>query len=273
MLKALADRAEKVGETLQRVRLNAALVKYLVPRTARRVERARFVLFGLMRSGTSLFGDLLGCHPDLTWFGETRIHGAYFPIRYLSAVAGSSPTVCVGFKVFSFQLSPNTDPAKNYNHSDIEGGRRILRKLRDNGWKFLHVSRADSFAQAVSLTRAQQTGVWHRYDGDSKSPRKIRLDPDKFKDNLGFLMRCRAYEAAIFSGLEVLQFNYEADLRDRSNHQATAERAFAYLGLSALPVASNFVKLGDGPFEDLVTNCDELTFAAASLGVDRAEAA
>lgn len=135
------------------------------------------------------------------------------------------------------------------------------------------MSRADIFAQAVSLTRAQQTGVWHRYNEDTKYLNDIRLDLDRFKRNLEFLTRCRDYEDVIFSGLEVLRFSYETDLRDRGNHQATAGKAFAYLGLSSVPVASKFVKLAEGPLEVFVSNYDELAFAAESLGMSRTKAA
>jgi LPS sulfotransferase NodH len=268
LARGFAGRAkDEISETLVRIRTSAGLLRSYTAKPAGSANKTAFILFGLMRSGTTVLGDLLARHPDLTWLGEAYIQEAYFPARYLNAVSRSCPTPCVGLKAFSFQLSVQRNPFIPYGRSDIARGRRILARLRDDGWRFMHLTRNDTFAQAVSLTRASQSGSWHRIAGDGGNSDRVRLDLLEFKLHLEFLKKCHRYEAEIFPGVDMLELNYEADLIDPAGHQAAADKVFGYLGLRPASVSSKMVRLAGERLEAQVENFDELTRAAASLGV------
>lgn len=271
--QSFADRVkDRILQALGRACTNASLLRYYISRPGANEKKARFIMFGLMRSGTTVLGDLLARHPDVTWLGEAYVQRAYYPTLYLNAVARACPTLCVGLKAFSFQLSMQANPFINHDRSDINRGRRILESLRANDWKVIHLTRTDIFAQAVSLTRATQSGLWHQTSGrhESGNGNAVRLDSLEFKLHLEFLIKCRRYEQEIFSGFEMLQLNYEADLLNPENHQAVAERVFGYLGLPAVSVSSNMVKIASERLDAQVENFDELARAAESLGVSPA---
>jgi hypothetical protein len=268
LAQTFADRAkERISEALVRARTSARLLPSYLAKPARSADKTPFILFGLMRSGTTVLGDLLARHPDLTWLGEAYIQEAYFPNLYLNAIARSCPKPCVGLKAFSFQLSIQRNPFIAYGRSDIGRARHILVRLRDDGWKFIHLARNDTFAQAISLTRASQSGLWHRTAGDNDSGERVRLDSLEFKLYLEFFKKCHRYEEEIFSGFGMLGLNYEADLLDPAKHQVVADRVFGYLGLPAVSVSSKMVRLGAERLDVQVENFDELTRAAESLGV------
>jgi LPS sulfotransferase NodH len=268
LAQTFADRAkEQVSEALVRGRTSARLFRSYLAKPVGSVGKTPFILFGLMRSGTTVLGDLLARHPDLTWLGEAYVQEAYCPTLYLNAIARSRPTPCVGLKAFSFQLSKQRNPFIVHGRSDIARGRRILRRLRNGGWKFIHLTRNDTFAQAVSLTKASQSGAWHRIAGDRGGSGRVRLDSLEFKLYLEFLKKCHRYEAEIFPGFEMLELNYETDLIDPVKHQAAADKVFGYLGLRPVSVSSQMVRLAGERLEAQVENIDELTRAAESLGV------
>jgi LPS sulfotransferase NodH len=271
LAQSFADRVkDEVSETLVRIRTSARLLRSYVGKPSGNANNTPFILFGLMRSGTTVLGDLLARHPDLTWLGEAYIQEAYFPALYLNAVARSYPTPCIGLKAFSFQLNMERNPFIPHGRSDVARGRRILARLRDDGWKFVHLTRNDTFAQAVSLTKASQSGAWHRLAEDSGGSDRVRLDSQEFKLHLEFLKKCHRYEAEIFPGFDMLELNYETDLIDPAGHQETADKVFGYLGLRPVSVSTQMVRLAGAGLDTQVENFDELARAAASLGVPAA---
>jgi FkbM family methyltransferase len=255
-------------EALKGARLNTRLVKDYLNGLILHEETRPFIVFGLMRSGTTLFGDLLAQHPDLTWLGEPFDQRIYCPILYLHGVTQAAPTDCAGLKIFPFQFSKRTDPPGDvYDRYDLDRGHRILDALRKK-WKFFYLVREDFFAQCVSFTRANQTGIWHRAAGlGTGDHNPIRLDLLKFEQHLNHLRVFRDYAHKLFSETEMLWLTYEADLQDPQGHQATADRAFRFLGLPTISVSSKLERIGLGPLDRQIENYDEVARLAWHFGV------
>jgi LPS sulfotransferase NodH len=268
-VERFGGRMEQITERLRRIRMNVRLLKHYWHGLTSRDKTNSFVLLGVMRSGTTLLGDLLEQHTDLTWRGEAFDQRVHYPVLYLRGVAREPLTSCVGVKIFTFQLSKRTEPpTKGYDQNDVDRGRRILDVLRVKNWKFVHLIREDAFAQCVSLVRATQTGIWHRTPdvrtGDSN---KIRLDARQFERYLIAMMMYREYEQKVLSEVELLRLTYEADLYKSEAHQATADRTFGFLGLSAKVVSSRFLKLYGDPLDSQIENFDEVVRVARRLDV------
>jgi LPS sulfotransferase NodH len=213
---------------------------------------------------------LLDQHPDLTWLGESFAQRAYYPALYLSGIAALTGAARPGIKIFSFQLSRKSEvPKDGYGRSDIARGRQILSSLAAKNWKFIHLSRTDIFAQCVSLTRAAQTGFWHaKSELQDVDNEPARLELCEFERYLNAFLAFRRYEADLFSGLEALRVNYETDLQVSEAHQATADRAFRFLGVPKKPVSSKFIKLGAPDLRKQIGNYEEIARAAERLGVN-----
>ncbi len=188
-------------ERLRGVRLNARQLRYYWGGWTVQPDAVSFILFGLMRSGTTLLGDLLGQNPQLTWLGEAFDQRMYFPIRYLAGAASRASTRFVGVKIFPFQLNKRTEPPLNgYDAGDVDRGSRIVDRLRALNWKFVHLKREDLFAQTVSFTRATQTGVWHQMVGaESSNDVRLRLNVRDFENYLKIFLMYRDYEAKVLA--------------------------------------------------------------------------
>lgn len=261
--------ADQVRQALGRAKTNTRLLKHYVEGMAPAPGTKPFIVFGLMRSGTTFFGDLLGQHPDVTWLGESFVGEAYYPTLYLQGAARRTATACTGIKIFPFQLSRRTDlPTRGYNRSDIDRGRRTLDVMGTKNFKFIHLEREDIFSQCVSLTRAAQTGVWYTpADGETAYNGRVRLDLAKFEQYLNELLIFRRYERDIFAEIEMLRFTYEKDLQETAAHQESARKAFGYLGLPVVSVSSRFAKMGTSPLDRQIENYDEVVDLARCFGV------
>lgn len=221
-----------------------------------------------MRSGTTVFGDLLAKHPDITWLGEAFAERAYWPVRYLDGLGRSSPTRCFGLKIFSFQLCKKWQtPTEGYSECDIDRGRRILDELLTRKWKFILLRRAYHFAQCVSLTRAAQSGEWHRLEERGAADDRARLNLFRFELYLKHLQIFRKYEEELFSAIAKLELSYESDLLNPENHQATADKAFEHLRLPSIMVSSRYAKLAASRLDEQIENYDEVARIAERLGV------
>jgi LPS sulfotransferase NodH len=261
--------AQQIREALRSVRWNAKVVKHYFHGLTGREATRPFILFGLMRSGTTLCGDLLGQHPELTWFGEAFDNRVHCPVLYLRGVARGAPTHCAGLKIFPFQLSRRPYPLKDFDQNDIDRGRRILEALHSQSWKLIHLRREDIFAQCVSFIRASRTGVWHTSEAISTGINdRIRLDVSEFERYLNSLITFRRHEQCLLSEVEMLRFTYEADLRNPQRHQATADNAFRFLGLPTASVSSTLEIIDPRPFERQIENYDEVARLAQRFGVN-----
>lgn len=263
---ALADRT---GETLRDLDANLKFLGCYSRGLGSHMPANRFIILGLMRSGSTIFGDLLGQHPDITWLGERYIQQAYHPLLYLRGAARQASTSGVGVKIFSFEFARRMQvPATSFARADVDRGRGMLKRLRDSGWKFMHLERTDIFAQAVSFTRAMQSGQWHRTEPSAAgAKRPVRLDLQEFEQYLNSFLTFRRYERDLFPGFEMLRLGYESDLQSPEARSLSTARAFAFLGLPPAAVSSSYVKIGDSPLDSQVENYDEVARIAQRSGV------
>lgn len=262
----LARLYERIETSVANAKLNLNLAKYYFGRPRMKANKTRFIMFGLMRSGTTVLGDLLAKHPELTWLGEAYKPEAYFPVVYLNSLAGRQSTQCVGLKAFTFQLT-NRNAFDGFGRSDIARGRRRLKRLQEDGWKFLHLRRANIFSQCISLLRATTSGVWHSWKNQNESKRKVFIDPRDFALFLDFMIKCRSYERDVFLPFDVLQLDYEAELADPAYHQCTADKVFKYLELNAAAVSTQMKRLSKESLDVGIENYVELVDVAENAGV------
>jgi LPS sulfotransferase NodH len=261
--------AERTGEALRGLDANIKFLRCYSRGLGSYTPPNRFIILGLMRSGSTIFGDLLGQHPDITWLGEHYIQQAYHPLLYLRGTARQAPTSGVGVKIFSFEFAKRMQvPATSFARADVDRGRGMLKRLRDSGWKFIHLERTDIFAQAVSFTRAMQSGQWHRTEPSAAGRKSsVRLDLREFEQYLNSFLTFRRYEQDLFPGFEMLRLVYESDLQSAEARDQSTARAFAFLGLPPAATSSSYVKIADSPLDSQVENYDEVARMAQRSGV------
>lgn len=198
---------------------------------ARNKAVVKFLIVARARSGTTLLTDLLGAHPDITCDREVLAKKVIAPRRFLNTLAKKSTSSAYGAKLLSYQM---------ILVQELRDPKAFLSELQEDGFRLIHLSR-DTFAQTVSLTRAQASQLYHseRKSGASAAV----IDPDEFLRRLIWNAKLAEYENACLQGLEHLALRYEDDLASEAQQSETANRVFDFLGLPHASVLARLKKI------------------------------
>ena len=214
----------------------------------------RFVIFAQGRSGSTLLADLLNSHPDVYCADEILTWKRRDPARYAMACSVGHKAGTYGFKVKIYQLT-------EAQHITSPNG--WLRTMDAQGWSVLHLQRRNVLQQALSSMVAEQRRVYHE-EGQASVPQPVLIDTEDLLLRTQRRVATQREEDEALQGVPHEAFVYEDDLLRSETHQAAADRAFAYLGLSSVPVTTELRKIADRPLEQVVANADEVRLAVAS---------
>ena len=124
---------------------------------------------------------------------------------------------------------------------------------------FIHLTRADKVDQAVSLVRAEQTGLWHRAADGSElertaPPREPEYDFEAIRAAVDQLTRYDLEWEALFAGegLSPLRLTYDALSADPSGTLATVLETLGLPREAANGVTPGVARLADATNSDWV---------------------
>lgn len=219
------------------------------PQSDKALPDGRFVIFCQGRTGSSLLRSLLNNHPDVRCEGEILAEPVGDPIQFLATTAKSSTKSVFGFKVKIYQLTDtqHVDPTD------------FLKALQDQAYKIIYLHRSNLLRHAISNTFAEARQSYH---DRSIGPRpSLTVDPEQL---IGVMQRRQAHldnEAVVLEGFDHLTLEYEKDLLDPAQHQPTADRVFAFLGIEPVSVETDLSRSVSGSLADRITNYEELATA------------
>jgi hypothetical protein len=222
-----------------------------VLRPSTRPEPQKFVLFAQGRTGSTLFGELLASHPDVFFADEILRAKVAAPSLW---VAGQRRRH--GRRVYGFHV-------KIYQLSDVQGlhdAGRWLGQMHDRGWKILTLRRRNLLRHVLSNMTIEATGTVHDRSGTA-GHRQLHVDPQHVLHWIGIREQVGRDEQQALGDVPHEAFVYEDDLADSATWQSTADRAFAWLGLSAVPVSANLKRRNPTDLSRLISNYDELAAA------------
>ncbi len=229
-------------------------------------KRKDFVIYGQGRSGSTLLVDLLNCHDLIRCegeiFGEQVWKSVFqenlfklvqrFPYTYLNSKLLKASNKSYGFKLLSYQ-TPNVD--------------NFLDHLRDKGWLVIYIRRKSIFKMAISSTIAQKYNKWTALKEERVYPDKILLDKYEFCGALSWIMKNEGRIQKNLSYLTHHTVTYEEDLENEQTWSKTCNLIFDLLEIPHFNVASKYRKTDPRPYEERITNYDELVGIAQSLGL------
>jgi trehalose 2-sulfotransferase len=194
-----------------------------------------YIICATPRSGSTLLCDLLAStgvagkpnsyyrNEDASDWAESwgvpqphQLHDAAFERAYLSAMIreGASETGTFGLRIMWSSMADASRrlDAIEGDHADV-----AVRFAKAFGSTlYVHLSRQDKLAQAISLIRAEQSGLWHRAaDGTERErtapPQATIYDADRIAEVLNDLQTDDAAWAEFFSvrGIAPLRLTYE----------------------------------------------------------------
>lgn len=220
----------------------------------RPAESRKCVLFAQGRTGSTLFGELLDSHPQVTFAHE--ILRAKVPSTRLW-VAGERrrfPDRVYGFHVKIYQLT----------EQGVDDPGRWMRRLSERGWTVLALRRRNLLRHVLSNMTINATGVTHDRLGRERA--KLVVDAPGLVEWIGKRADVGRQEQEILAEIPHEQFVYEDDLQDSSRWTETSERAFRFLGLDPVPVETTLHRRNPGPLSELIDNYDEVAAAVTAAG-------
>lgn len=238
--------------------------------------KSKFVVYGSARTGTTICASLLSVHEDLVSEHEifNRFHTVAkkdFDAIYGEIGLGHTPPLffpnfsiekvadykcnrlhrnCFSFKFLSSQMPFSRE-------------KKFMRKLAENGWKVLHVTREDLLHVAISYYLASlhydKPGAWF----GAKSQKAV-VEPAKLIDLLERFDRELKEQREILRDIPHLDLVYEEDYLHVEKHQEVCDRIFHYLGMPSHPVHSPLKKQGSARLSERVENWEEVRDAVAA---------
>lgn len=216
-----------------------------------------FIVLADARTGSYMLMSLLNAHPEVVAYGEmfnpgrplesvvpgTRNRQRAAPGRLLRRRlwhTGHPAGRTVGFKLLYGQGVGVSAPVWPYL--------RAMSNLR-----VIHLTRRNSLARQVSLTRALRDGVWTVSSGaePSRSLDPVVLDIPALLASLGAQARWVAHAREAFARSQVLEVAYEDLVADQP---AQMKRVFEFLGVPPRAVTADTRKIGGPTLRDDVAN-------------------
>jgi LPS sulfotransferase NodH len=220
-------------------------------------SKTKFIIFGQSRTGSNLLIDLLKNHSEIHLDYEIYNREVLFtnikplqylfrayPLPYANYRLWKSNKPVYGFKLLFFQ---------------VQNPEKLLSRLHHNNWKFIHIHRDDIWQIALSNIIALETNRWHSYSENESTPKSIKIKPERLFKALEIRTNWKIKENTLIEPYDHIKINYEKDLKDSNNWQATADKIFSYLGLESHPVTTTMKTTYQKPYSELIENYDELT--------------
>ncbi len=219
-----------------------------------------FVIFGTDRTGSTLLVSLLNAHPVICCDGEILHRGSWRrPLRPLLYFWRRVPYPFFAYRsrylcrhthkaIYGFKLFPS-----HLAHPVV-----TIQQLHKNGWLILHLQRRSLFQQSLSAVVAAVTGRWHGRAEAIAPPPNLSINPETFSASLLRVYRQRQICQQSLQSIPHLNIYYEDDLEAPKQWSATIHRICSYLGTSTSSVYTKMNKPWSRPYQEIVTNYDEL---------------
>ena len=219
--------------------------------------RKKFVIYTRGRTGSTVLTDILNCHPDI--FCDVEIFNLLysnsivrFPGSYIDSCSKRAAIYkksVYGFKVKIAQLRFE-HKYKNYD--------KILERLNDDGWKFIHLKRENFFRHKLSNIFTTATNVFQVKNGTEYKTPKLKVDCELLLKGIVYSEEVERTEEENLKNIPHIKVYYEKDLLDNSKHQQTADRIFKYLDLKSCKVQTSLKKMSTENLRDMIENYDEV---------------
>ena len=230
-------------------------IPYLWSLLPTKASSKKFLIFGQGRTGSTLLVNILNSHPDIYCEGEIFNNAQnlgkgniLFPNLLLKGKTKLFRNYAYGFKVKIYQLT---------QQKKIASPRAFLKELANQNWKIIYLKRDNIFEHAMSNIRAEDTGVYHQFNKQSKS-RKIKVDLNTLQRIMNERTTFLDQEKEILLDIKYCQVIYEKDLLNDEKKQETANRIFDFLDLPHHNITFNLNKINKDKWSVIISNYEEV---------------
>jgi LPS sulfotransferase NodH len=212
------------------------------------MDRTKFIIVGLPRSGTNWVVFSLQEHPQVECFGEilddphltTNRQFAEDPIRGVQDLWSATAKRAVGFKLFYFHCWESYPEHRHvWNFLQSQADLKVIILYRENLLKLI-----------VSWELARKTQRWwirHSVPCDDK----VTIDPRSLCSRIASLEAGLVRIRRTFTAHEQMDISYERLFTDRHRHLSDMQ---SFLGVERMAVPDKCVKQENREIEDIVEN-------------------
>ena len=226
----------------------------------------RFILLCQARTGSTLFGSLLGHHPAICYVGESfkqyrkwrgvkillRPLISRYPLLRLNWLARQADRPVFGCKLVPHYVR------------DIQ---RTIRLAHEHSWLIIHLTRRSAFKTALSLVVSRKTRR-HNTGSDNGQPPAplLTCNPDALTNAIRRVEFLKARQQAALMNIPHLSVSYEDDLANPACWEEATGRIFDQLGLARLPAQTAVDRPWNRPYAEMISNYADLLAHARSNG-------
>lgn len=218
----------------------------------------KFVILCHSRTGSSLLGDLLNCHPEIQCQGElfrilihSKTQKILFPKHY---IIGNYTSNC---PVFGFDLKLYQLNRSLMRHS--YSNKRFIRDLVSDGYQIISLNRKNILRQAISHIVARNRNQYNFTDKyDERLYKKISIDTKLLETKINWINKFTQAKFEILKDLNHINLIYEDDLLNSASHQTTCDKIFNYLGIDSCHVNTAFTRTSPKDLSEIIENYEEL---------------
>ena len=219
-------------------------------------DPGRFLVFAQGRTGSTLLGNLLSCHPDVHFADEVLHDTVRFPELWVEGGRRRHPRAVYGVHVKIYQAR------EQHGIADVGAW---LHRMHDDGWKVVFLHRENVLRHVLSNAIARARGSFHERTSDVTVPQvsvQVPVLLQFMEQRLGLAVD----ERRALTGVPHETVSYEKDLLESSSWQGTADRVFAHLGLQPVPVTTDLRRTSSDDLTRSLVNLDEVRAALAAKG-------
>lgn len=236
------------------------------------MERTRFIVVGMQRSGTTVTHVGIKDHPNVTMSND-EVWASPFFTKGLSTFTGGKESYKQRRSSYLglFDLlaaSRVSDKTTAYGIKSAIGNRQeaidFCNCVREYfpGVRIILVSREDLVSQHASLLRAEKTGEWHAWEGQKRSAAgTFAIPPEAFT---AYATECRHTNAQLRTLKRthpVMELVYERDIAPGVQY----DKVFEFLGVPVVKVDWLKMTKVAPPAETFVENFKDLQTLMATL--------
>lgn len=185
--------------------------------------KAKFIIFGRGRSGSTLLVELLNNIENINCEGEILKYKVFYPIRYILGRSFFFTKGGVyGCKILSYQIR---------DIQKIDNANNFIKKLHSEGFKIIYLKRRNIVKHAISNIRAR-TFAFHTTNLNTNPiENKIRINCQDLKEWLTHSENLLSYELEALKGVPFIEIIYEDDLLNDESKIMTIHKISEFFGL------------------------------------------
>ena len=219
----------------------------------------KFIIFGQGRTGSSLLLQLVNSSENVYCDGE--IYSTEFPFRIWKRGFAKKVYLTIRSKAFGVKVYGCRIKIYDlYRHQgmSIEESIGFINTLAKEGWKIIYITRTNKVRQCLSSLVAEERGIYHFSKTSSKPEHKVTIKSEEISERIKLLHIFDEQEHDSLKDVSYLSVNYEKDLENHINHQATLNRICAFLNIPEVETKIQLTRTSTSTLENYIKNHKEV---------------